>query len=101
MPNEIPTSVRAFINRRDPKCPRCGAPGAELAHRMRRREGGHRKYGIIRLCRACHRWSHANPKQAEAQGYIVSAFSDPEEMVNIPILTRWGWRRLNDQGEWE
>ena len=101
MGNEIPTVVRDFIRQRDTRCVRCGSTkNLELSHRMRRREGGHLRYGIIRLCHDCHAWCHAHPAEATTTGYMVSAFITPETMHQIPVLTRLGWATLTTDGEW-
>lgn len=44
---------------------------------------------MIMLCgmgntTGCHGWAHQHPKEAMAEGFIVSSYSDPK--------TQWVWR---------
>lgn len=79
------------------RCQACGAIGSEIQHRMRRREGGHRKSNLIRVCSIDHRAIHANPARALERGYTVSAVmnADPSQ---IPVHSYRGWVLYDDAG---
>lgn len=98
MSNEIPSDVRRAVNDRDEmRCQACGAIGSELQHRMRRREGGHRKSNLIRVCSNDHRTIHANPVWAMERGYTVSAVFDADPS-QIPVHSYRGWVLYDDAG---
>lgn len=99
MSNEIPTDVRRKVNDRDEmRCQVCGATGSELQHRMRRREGGHRKSNLIRVCSIDHRSIHANPGWAMERGYTVSAVMADADPSQIPVHSYRGWVLYDDDG---
>ena len=95
--NEIPTAGRLAVDQRERRqCLRCGAAGREIHHRQRRRDGGHGLENMVLLCRACHRWAHANPTQAREKGFIVSAFA--EEIAEVPVVAFYGTIWLDATG---
>lgn len=101
MSNEIPSAVRRAVNDRDEmRCQVCGAIGSELQHRMRRREGGHPKSNLIRVCSIDHRAIHANPAWALERGYTVSAVFDADP-AQIPVHSYRGWVLYDDEGGFE
>lgn len=92
--SNIPTSTRKKVRRRDgDQCGRCGCPGTEIQHRMRRREGGHSPSNLALMCNTCHRWAHANPEEARQAGWVVPTYADP---ADVPMLTFSGWVLLSD-----
>jgi len=96
--NEIPSEVRRSVNDRDEmRCQVCGAIGSELQHRMRRREGGHRKSNLIRVCSTDHRTIHAQPAWALERGYTVSAVMDADPS-QIAVHSYRGWVLYDDAG---
>lgn len=96
--NEIPSDVRRAVNDRDEmRCQVCGAIGSEIQHRMRRREGGHRKSNLIRICSNDHRAVHANPGWAMEHGFTVSAVIDADPS-QIPVRSYRGWVLYDDAG---
>lgn len=101
MANEIPSATRRAVNDRDEmRCQVCGAIGSEIQHRMRRREGGHRKSNLIRICTTDHRLVHAHPAWAMEAGYTVSAVfnADPSQ---IPVHSYRGWVLYDDAGGYD
>jgi hypothetical protein len=99
--NEIPAETRRVVNHRDEmRCQVCGAIGSELQHRMRRREGGHRKSNLIRVCSIDHRAIHANPAWALERGYTVSAVMDADPS-QIPVHSYRGWVLYDDAGGYD
>lgn len=99
MSNEIPGSTRLKVYARDGRqCLRCGVPGTEIQHRMRRREGGHALWNLVLMCHNCHqRWAHANPAAAREQGWIISVHQ--REPWNVPVKTFFGWVILTEDGQ--
>lgn len=94
----IPTAVRLAVDERDRRhCMRCSATGREIHHRMRRREAGHAMSVCILLCRTCHRFVHANPTQAKADGFIVPPWGDT---LTMPVKSYRGWITLADDGSY-
>ena len=106
----VPKRIAKLVDERDDQsCLNCGnsleVVEGSRHHRQRRRVGGHTPQNIVLLCGSgttgCHGFMHANPAQARAAGYIVSALAaiDP---VDVPVFT-WpnGWVRLNDDGSFE
>lgn len=88
--DDVPVATRELLRARSRG--RCEAlvPGvcthhaSDAHHRQRRRDGGHGIGNLVDLCRACHRWAHANPARARELGLIVSAFEvDP---AAVPVL---------------
>lgn len=88
----IPTRVRKVVKERDGgHCLRCGAAGANELHHRRRRGVGvdpHEICNIVTLCWKDHRWAHAHPEAARAQGFIVSMFDD--EPFRVPVKSFMG-----------
>lgn len=95
----IPTATRAAVRRRDGgQCLRCGVPGTEIQHRMRRREGGHALWNLVLMCHTCHqRWAHANPEAARETGWIISVHHT--QPWSVPLKTFFGWALLTEDGE--
>lgn len=52
---------------------RCPNPSMEGCHHLkpRSRGGSDSPCNLKDLCFDCHRWTHANPKQAEAEGLLI------------------------------
>jgi hypothetical protein len=69
---------------------------SEIHHRMRRREGLHGYENLVGLCSDDHRWVHANPKQATAEGFIIPISVD--EIAAVPIKTFVGWLLFDADG---
>lgn len=99
MSNEIPSAVRRKVRERDGgQCLRCGVPGTEIQHRVRRREGGHALWNLVLMCHHCHQtWAHANPAAARDTGWIVSVHH-PEPWT-VPVKTFFGWALLTEDGQ--
>lgn len=87
---DIPHKIRVAIRLRSQQvCERCMIRVAsDMAHRMPRAIGGHSTLNIAHLCRTCHDWCHANPKQARLQGWIVAAHRkiNPADVAAIPMF---------------
>lgn len=66
--------VRAAVRQRSRgRCERCRiAVATDMHHKRRRREGDHSAENAAHLCRSCHRFLHEHPRQAKAEGFIVS-----------------------------
>jgi 5-methylcytosine-specific restriction endonuclease McrA len=93
----IPTKAREVVReRQNGQCCRCGNTYSELHHRQRRREAGHGYEILVGLCSTDHRWAHANPARAKADGYIVSPHED--DVTAAPINTFMGWMTFDDVG---
>lgn len=98
--SKIPTAVRSAVHERDDRrCARCGTGrGLQVSHRIRRREGGHRLSNVNLLCSDCHLvWAHLHPREAMAQGVLLSAVADVDPCTE-PMLTWRGWVLLDDDG---
>ena len=101
-----------LVDRRDQySCVRCGRSVYEVLsfsrHHRRMRShpwpGLHEASNLILLCGSgateCHGWVHEHPREAYANGWLVSGFNDHPDQV--PILTaRHGWILLDDNGTW-
>jgi 5-methylcytosine-specific restriction endonuclease McrA len=96
---QIPTKVRRQINERDHyRCLRCGMAGTEQHHRVRRRDGGHRRSNIVLLCHDCHREVTLNPLTSKLTGYIVPPWL-ADAAPTTPLMTFTGaWVLLDDEG---
>jgi 5-methylcytosine-specific restriction endonuclease McrA len=96
---QIPTDVRRDVRERDRgRCVRCGMAGTEQHHRVRRRDGGHRRSNLVLLCHDCHRHVTVNPQEAKATGYIVPPWLEDGPVVT-PLRTFTGrWVYLDDDG---
>ena len=65
--------------------------------------GLHEASNVIDVCGSgstgCHGWIHEHPKEALANGWLVSGYDDQPETV--PILTaQHGWVLLDNNGNW-
>lgn len=98
-PTQIPTNVRRDVNLRDQgRCRRCGLAGTEQHHRIRRRDGGHRRSNIVLLCSSCHRAVTLNPLTAKVTGYIVPPWME-DASTTTPLREFTGrWVILDDEG---
>jgi len=70
----------AEIRERDGfKCARCASSADLHIHHRMPRSGGSDESAANRvtLCASCHRWCHAHPEQAGAQGWVVLRSADP------------------------
>lgn len=83
-------------------CERCGNDwGTQLHHRRPRGAGGSKREGTNRppnclwLCQRCHADIESRREWATVHGWVVSQNGDP---LLIPVLTRHGWVRLDDEG---
>lgn len=93
----IPSRVRKIVHERsNDQCSRCGNRGSEIHHRQRRREAGHAVGNCVLLCSTDHKWAHANPVKAKADGYIVPPWEDDASAV--PIKTFAGWATFDNEG---
>lgn len=83
----FPRKVAALLDKRDGICQRCGIAGPlHRHHRRGKGSGGDRRLHAqcacngLELCTwnpqdglgGCHRWVHLHPRQAMAEGFIVS-----------------------------
>ena len=93
----IPTKAREVVReRQNSQCARCGNRYEEVHHRMRRREGLHGYENLVGLCGTDHRWAHANPREAAAEGYIIPISVD--DISAVPIFTFMGWLVFDSDG---
>jgi hypothetical protein len=98
----IPDKNRAAVEERDGHaCVRCRIPTimGQWHHRRSRSvrdDHTHCTCNGIYLCATCHRWVHANPFDARANGWIVSRYKNPFEEPAF-ILGR-GWQMLTCDG---
>lgn len=98
MGNEIPSATRRAVNDRDQmRCQVCGSIGAEIQHRIRRREGGHRLSNLMRVCSADHKKIHAEPMWAMENGFTVSAVMNVDPQ-GVALRSYKGWVTLKDDG---
>jgi len=65
--------------------PACEHTTPDWHHRQSRRGGAHGPDNGLAACRPCHRWVHANPAAAQANGWTVSLWADP---ATVPALVR-------------
>jgi hypothetical protein len=99
--NPIPEADARIIEARDMgHCVRCGGMAGEKHHRRRRREHDehtHQACNVITLCRTCHDWVHANPRQAlEVGGWRLKPWARPTESPVLHYL--YGWVLLRCDG---
>jgi hypothetical protein len=97
--------------RDEARCVRCGkslynALTFSRHHRRMRSHpfpGLHEASNVIDVCGSgstfCHGWIHEHPREAMANGWLVSGFEDHPETV--PVLTaQHGWALLGNDGNW-
>lgn len=83
MANEIPTSQRAKVNKRDGRhCQRCGVGcmTGEIHHRRSRSvrdDHTHCLCNLVYLCPRCHKWVTEHPFEAYQSGLMVRRAQDP------------------------
>ena len=97
----IPESSRSAVKAREGmRCLRCGSPrGAEWHHRRSRRvRDAHQHCPCVGvwLCVTCHRWAHTNPREARAEGFIVSQYES--EPWTVPVRAHFGMLLMNCKG---
>lgn len=75
----------------------CTGRAGEWQHRKNRSQGGTwAPSNGLHSCPACHRWIHANPRDAAAHGWTVSRDDDP---AAVPVeYPDWGPVLLDDDG---
>lgn len=83
----------------------CTGPATDSAHRLGEGMGGRhgeaaevndRPGNVLRACRACHRWTHENPRLAQGFGWMLRTGDDP---LTTPVLYRHEeWVLLGDDG---
>lgn len=82
------------------RCERCGkgALGFDHHHRkLRSRGGGDTASNLVAICRRCHNWVHAHPRQASLEGWMVHEHLTPSR-TRLRSL-RWGDVYLGLDGE--
>lgn len=101
--NALPPECRAVVEKRDRGlCVRCTGRATDFHHRRSRRvRDGHTHCSCngVMLCRTCHNWAHANPVEAEAQGFIVTQWQDFPGFVRVKAWA--GWMEMDCLGEAE
>jgi 5-methylcytosine-specific restriction endonuclease McrA len=71
--------ARAVKQRDGYCCQRCGTTGTHAHHKISRARRPDVKYDIeagITLCESCHRWTHANPKEANEAGLLDHSWQE-------------------------
>ena len=95
--NPIPALARARTRTRaGDLCERCSCPGSEIHHRRGRAVlDAHTHCGcnLVLLCNACHRWAHAHPFEAKAEGFIIGR-SQTEMWNETLVVHRQPWLML-------
>ena len=102
---------QTVLDRAQMACERCGGPAyaGALHHRRPRGMGGTRRResnrpaNLMLLCgefspgalSGCHETVESQRRWARMCGWLVSQHQDPAE---VPVLTVWGWRLLDDAG---
>lgn len=73
-------------------CVRCGQEATDVHHRLVKGMGGTKKeninYGadnLVSLCRNCHAYIHAHPRESYRTGFLVASWDDPE---GISVVTK-------------
>lgn len=81
----------------------------DKAHRLAASQGGRwTPDNILGLCRACHAWSHAQPTDARAAGWILPSGTVPAAapvwLVSASVWPGWyllgvdGWHHAAEEG---
>lgn len=102
----VPSSVRALLvarsgGRCEARLPGCSGQATDAAHRISRKMGGrpdswHSVAAVLHLCRACHSWCHARPKEAKDLGLMLDEWQDP---TREPVAYQnAGWVVLDNEG---
>jgi hypothetical protein len=81
------------------RCERCGRGMFVFDHhhrKLRSRGGGDSAANLVAICRRCHNWIHANPRQASVDGWMVHEHLDPATTrLKSPL---WGDVYLGNDG---
>jgi hypothetical protein len=85
-------------------CARCGIRitenGSRHHRKLKSRGGGDEVSNGVLLCGSgttgCHGWVHANPKQAEEKGWMISSGGDPKLIPIVHAIHGKVW--LDDEG---
>lgn len=103
MGNQIPEQSRELVKRRAMgRCLRCGGPGSEWHHRRSRSVRDSHRHCPCNgawLCSTCHKWVHAHPFEAKAEGFIVSKYVS--EPGSIRLTAHFGDLFLDCLGKFE
>lgn len=91
--NPIPQASRIVVGKRDHLlCARCSMKATDWHHRRKRSVADEHQHcacvGVM-LCRTCHSWAHAEPREAAGRGYLMAQFE--REPWKVPHLRRGGW----------
>jgi len=90
------------IARSGDRCEIDREPGTDLAHRVDRSDGGTwAPSNLLRLCRKCHAWTHAEPLLAVEGGWRLRSTDDPATSPAW-LWTPYGqaWFVLSDLGDY-
>lgn len=85
---------KRILERDNGICVRCGREAVDVHHRLRKGMGGTKKeninYGagnLVSLCRDCHAYVHAHPRESYRTGFLVASWDSPE---GTQIVTKFG-----------
>lgn len=100
------TARQTVLARAGWRCERClSLPVDHVHHRRPKGSGGtseewvERPANIVALCRPCHEWAHAHPREAYATGWLIRKLGgDMADMVPLtPLAGDRFW--LTDEGD--
>lgn len=108
--SDPPKAVReAVLERARLCCERCGIwsppPVGEVHHRRNRSQGlDNSAPNLVLLCKTCHAWCGARPKDAHAEGFHLERGELPAKTklhYGGPYVQEYGrrWARLREDGE--
>jgi hypothetical protein len=82
------------------RCERCGLrPATDCHHRKLTAQGGpDAASNLAAICRECHDWCHAHPKDAQLSGFILPPQGDPR--VRALLLWDGSLVLIDDQGDY-
>lgn len=98
MPREVYQTV---FDRAGGRCeamvfPVCTGRAEQFHHRQYRSRGGeHTVPNLVFICRACHDWVHAHPRESGEIGLSVHSWQEPGE---VPVAYRGRPAVLDDAG---